>query len=121
MPKDLPAVLPLRPKTELPVAATAQTFAPPTARANTVAPAGAKERTVPPHLPSMTIRRADLATFVRFASRLASRAPMPPLRCCLFSLDSVTVTDLDVALRATLPGARDIGVVVPVPILKRFL
>ena len=40
-------------------------------------------------------------------------------RCCLFSFDSAIVTDLDVALRAHLPGARDIGVLVPVPILKR--
>jgi hypothetical protein len=66
MPKDLPAVLPLRPKTELPVAATTQTAAPPATRANTVAPAGPRERTLPAGLPSMTIRRSDLAAFVRF-------------------------------------------------------
>jgi len=69
----------------------------------------------------MIVRRADLAAFVRFASRLTSRAPMPALRCCLLSFDSAIVTDLDVALRAALPGARDIGVLVPVPILKRLL
>jgi DNA polymerase-3 subunit beta len=64
----------------------------------------------------------DLAVFVRFASRLASsRAPMPALRCSLFSFESAIVTDLDVALRARLPGARDIGVLVPVAFLKRCL
>jgi hypothetical protein len=40
---------------------------------------------------------------------------MPALGSCLLSLDSVTVTDLDFALRAILPGARDVGVLVPVP------
>jgi DNA polymerase-3 subunit beta len=69
----------------------------------------------------MTVRREDLLTFVRFASRLTAKAPLPALRCCLFSFDSAVVTDLDVALRACLPGARDIGALVPVPILKRLL
>jgi DNA polymerase-3 subunit beta len=39
----------------------------------------------------------------------------------LFSFDSAIVTDLDVALRARFPGARDIGVLVPVAVLKRCL
>src|SRR5262249_37656976 len=69
----------------------------------------------------MIVERADLAAFVRFASRLTSRAPMPVLRCCLFSSDSAVVTDLDVALRGHLPGVRDIGVLVPAPSFKRFL
>jgi hypothetical protein len=46
---------------------------------------------------------------------------MPALGCSFFSLDSAIVTDLDVALRARLPGARDIGVLVPVAVLKRCL
>ena len=82
-------------------------------------PAEPTRLTKTPALAGMIVRRADLAAFVRFASRLTSRAPMPALRCCLFSFDSAIVTDLDVALRAHLPGARDIGALVPVPILKR--
>jgi DNA polymerase-3 subunit beta len=46
---------------------------------------------------------------------------MPALRCSAFSFESAIVTDLDVALRARLPGARDIGVLVPVAVLKRCL
>jgi DNA polymerase-3 subunit beta len=69
----------------------------------------------------MTVTRADLAIFVRFASRLASRAPMPALGCSLFSFESAVVTNLDVALRAHLPGARDIGGLIPVAVLKRCL
>jgi hypothetical protein len=32
----------------------------------------------------------------------------------MFAFDSMVVTDLDVALRGALPGARDIAVLVPV-------
>jgi hypothetical protein len=65
--------------------------------------------------------RRQLAQFVRFASRLTTRSATPALRCCLFGLDSVVVTDLDVAFRGSLPGARDVGVLVPVETLKRCL
>src|SRR5262249_57587475 len=84
-------------------------------------PAKPRRSTTTPALPNMIVQRADLAAFVRFASRLTSRAPTPALRCCLFAFDSAVVTDLDVALRTHLPGARDIGVLVPAPSLKRFL
>src|SRR5438046_8623586 len=66
----------------------------------------------PPSLPGMVLVRRQLAPFIRFASRLTTKSATPALRCCLFGLDSVLVTDLDVALRASLPGARDIGVLV---------
>jgi hypothetical protein len=46
---------------------------------------------------------------------------MPALKCSLFSFESAIVTDLDVALRARIPGARDVGVLVPVAVLKRCL
>ena len=68
----------------------------------------------------MLVRR-HLGQFIRFASRLTARSATPALRCCLFGLDSVVVTDLDVALRGALPGARDIGVLVPIEALKRCL
>src|SRR5262249_47412975 len=99
-----------------------QTVAPATkSHVNPPPPANPSRSNTTPALPKMTVRRTDLAAFIRFASRLAGRAPLPALRCCLFSFDSAVVTDLAVALRAHLPGARDIGVLVPVPILKRSL
>ena len=120
MPKDLPATIPARFDRQV-AAVSSQIAAPATMSHAHPPPAKPRRSTKTPALPGMIVRRADLAAFVRFASRLTSRAPMPALRCCLFSFDSAIVTDLDVALRATLPGARDIGVLVPVPILKRLL
>ena len=120
MPKDLPATIPARLDRQVPVVST-QIAAPATMSHAHPPPAKPTRSTKTPALPGMIVRRADLAAFVRFASRLTSRAPMPALRCCLFAFDSAAVTDLDVALRATLPGARDIGALVPVPILKRLL
>jgi hypothetical protein len=77
---------------------------------------------VQPFSPGILLVRRHLAQFIRFASRLTTRSKSTPaLRCCLFGLDSVVVTDLDVALRGSLPGARDIGVLVPVETLKRCL
>jgi hypothetical protein len=113
MPKDLPATIPARLDRQVPVVST-QIAAPATMSHAHPPPAEPTRSTKTPALPGMIVRRADLAAFVRFASRLTSRAPMPALRCCLFALDSAAVTDLDVALRATLPGARDIGVLVPI-------
>src|SRR5437867_8412587 len=119
MPKDLPATIPARLDRRVPAVGT-QILAPATiTHADPSPPAMPTRSTTTPALPGMTVRRADLAAFIRFASRLAGRAPLPALRCCLFAFDSAAVTDLDVALRAPLPGARDIEVLVPVPILKR--
>jgi DNA polymerase III sliding clamp (beta) subunit (PCNA family) len=67
----------------------------------------------------MVLARQHLAHFVRFASRVTARSATPGLRCCLFGADSVIVTDLDLSLRTLLPGARDIGVLVPLDVLKR--
>src|SRR5207249_55011 len=63
--------------------------------------------------------RRALMLALRFASRLASRAPIPALTACLFVDGFMLATDLDVALRARLPGARDFGVLVPAEQLKR--
>jgi DNA polymerase III sliding clamp (beta) subunit (PCNA family) len=69
----------------------------------------------------MVLTRQQLANFIRFASRVTARSVTPGLRCCLFGVDTAVVTDLDVSLRTTLPGARDIGVLVPADVLKRAL
>jgi len=73
----------------------------------------------PSALPGMVLTRQHLAYFVRFASRVTTKSATPGLRCCLFGTDFAVVTDLDFALRTVLPGARDIGVLVPVEVLKR--
>jgi hypothetical protein len=72
-----------------------------------------------PSVPGMALARRHLAHFIRFASRVTSRSRTPGLRSCVFGTDSVVVTDLDISLRTVLPGARDIGVLVPVDVLKR--
>src|SRR5262245_56855552 len=119
MPKDLPATILARLHRQVPTVRT-QTVSPATTSHNDPPlPVEPRRSTATTALLNMMVRRTDLAAFVRFASRLTSRAPMPALRSCLFSFDSAVVTDLDVALRARLPGARDIGVLVPVPVLKR--
>jgi hypothetical protein len=115
MSDDLPANLPVRQTKEV----TRQSK-------GTVAPANppaalTKVIQVPPSSSGILLVRRQLAQFVRFASRLTTRSATPALRCCLFGLDSVVVTDLDVALRGSLPGARDVGVLVPVETLKRCL
>jgi DNA polymerase III beta subunit, C-terminal domain/DNA polymerase III beta subunit, central domain len=75
----------------------------------------------PPSLPGIVLTRRHLAQFIRFASRLTTKSATPALRCCLFGFGSVVATELDVALRGSLPGARDVGVLVPVEALKRCL
>ena len=120
MPKDLPATIPVRLNPETSVVKPETVPPSPTSKAALLPPAKSPSLSAPA-LPAMTVPRADLAVFVRFASRLASRAPMPALRCSLFSFESAIVTDLDVALRERLPGVRDIGVLVPVAVLKRCL
>jgi hypothetical protein len=67
----------------------------------------------------MVLTRQHLAHFVRFASRVTARSATPGLRCCRFATDTVVVTDLDVSLRTVLPGARDIGALIPVDVVKR--
>jgi hypothetical protein len=67
----------------------------------------------------MVLTGRHLAHFVRFASRVTAKSATPGLRSCLFGADSAVVTDLDVSLRAILLGARDIGVLIPVDVLKR--
>src|SRR6185369_1619204 len=75
----------------------------------------------PPALPGMVLTRQHLAHFLRFASRVTARSATPGLRSCLFGAESVVVTDLDVSLRTILPDARDIGVLIPVDVLKRSI
>jgi hypothetical protein len=117
MPK-LPATLPARPKKDLSavnsreVAAASKAPAPPIV-------IDATRHT--PALPGMTVRRDDLARFMRFAALVATRSAMPSLRCVRFGHEVVAATDLDVWLSAELPGARDIGVLVPTVVLKQFL
>src|SRR5262249_28942567 len=72
-----------------------------------------------PSIPGMVLTRRHLANFIRFASRVRARSATPGLRCCLFGADSAVVTNLDLSLRTILPGARDIGVLIPVDVLKR--
>ena len=113
MSDNLPAKLPVRQTKEV----TRQSKAT-AAPANPLA-ALTKVVQVQPSPPGILLVRRHLGQFIRFASRLTARSATPALRCCLFCLDSVVVTDLDVALRGALPGARDIGVLVPIEALKR--
>jgi DNA polymerase III beta subunit, C-terminal domain/DNA polymerase III beta subunit, central domain len=115
MSDNLPAKLPVRQTKEVTrqSKATAAPANPPAALTKVVQ--------VQPSPPGILLVRRHLGQFIRFASRLTARSATPALRCCLFGLDSVVVTDLDVALRGALPGARDIGVLVPIEALKRCL
>ena len=115
MSDNLPAKLPARQTKEVTrqSKATAAPANPPAALTKVVQ--------VQPSPPGILLIRRHLGQFIRFASRLTARSATPALRCCLFGLDSVVVTDLDVALRGALPGARDIGVLVPIEALKRCL
>ena len=115
MSDNLPAKLPARQTKEVTrqSKATAAPANPPAALTKVVQ--------VQPSPPGILLVRRHLGQFIRFASRLTARSATPALRCCLFGLDSVVVTDLDVALRGALPGARDIGVLVPIEALKRCL
>jgi DNA polymerase III beta subunit, C-terminal domain/DNA polymerase III beta subunit, central domain len=115
MSDNLPAKLPVRQTKQVTrqSKATAAPANPPAALTKVVQ--------VQPSPPGILLVRRHLGQFIRFASRLTARSATPALRCCLFGLDSVVVTDLDVALRGALPGARDIGVLVPIEALKRCL
>jgi hypothetical protein len=115
MSDNLPAKLPVRQTKEVTrqSKATAAPANPPAALTKVVQ--------VQPSPPGILLVRRHLGQFIRFASRLTARSATPALRCCLFGLDSVVVTDLDVALRGALPGARHIGVLVPTEALKRCL
>ena len=115
MSDNLPAKLPVRQTKEVTrqSKATAAPANPPAALTKVVQ--------FQPSPPGILLVRRHLGQFIRFASRLTARSATPALRCCLFGLDSVVVTDLDVALRGALPGARDIGVLVPIEALKRCL
>src|SRR5436190_16782465 len=115
MSDNLPAKLPVRQTKEATIQskAAAAPGNPPAARTKVVQG--------PPSSPGILLVRRHLAQFIRFASRVTTRSATPALRCCLFGLDSVVVTDLDVAFRGSLPGARDIGVLVPIEALKRCL
>ena len=69
----------------------------------------------------LNLERRALALALRFASRLASRAPIPALTGCHFVDGFLLATDLDVALRVQLPGSHYLDVLVPVDPLKRCL
>jgi DNA polymerase III beta subunit-like protein len=115
MSDNLPAKLPVRQTKE--VTRQSKVTA---ARAN---PPAARTKVVqgPPSSPGILLVRRHLAQFIRFASRVTTKSATPALRCCMFAFESMVVTDLDVALRGSLPGARDVGVLVPVETLKRCL
>jgi hypothetical protein len=113
MSDNLPAKLPARQRKEVPPRGEVVAIA-----ANPPAPE-IKVIQAPPSLPGTVLIRRQVAQFIRFAARITAKSTTPALRCCLFGLDSVVVTDLDVALRAVLPDARDIGVLVPLETLKR--
>jgi hypothetical protein len=115
MSENLPAKVPVRQTKELsPQRSIVSITASPELRAIEAA-------TSLPSLRGVTVARRHLAQFIRFASRLTTRGATPAVRCCLFGADSVVATDLDIALRITLPGAREICVLVPVEGLKPCL
>jgi hypothetical protein len=118
MPKNLPATLPARPKKDLPAANPEKIVVVSKASDPTI-PTNATN--LPPALPGMTMKRDDLARFMRFAARVATRSAMPSLRCVRFGHEVIAATDLDVWLSAEMPGAREIGVLVPTVVLKQFL
>lgn len=119
MTDNLPARIPVRAKTE--VAPSNAPSAPATSRAENDVPMAHRDSELRPSALGLILDRRALAFALRFASRLASRAPIPALAGCLFVDGFLIATDLDVALRAELPGARDLGVLVPAEPLKRCL
>jgi DNA polymerase III beta subunit, C-terminal domain len=110
MSNTLPATLPVRQSKTLPSELT-QTTEPP-AR-------GSRVTQTLPSLPGMVLTRKHLAHVVRFASRVTTRSATPGLRSCFLDTDFLVVTNLDISLRTLLPGARNVGVLVPVEVLKR--
>jgi DNA polymerase III beta subunit, C-terminal domain len=117
MPKNLPATLPARPKKDVP--AVRHEVATVSSPSDT--PTITTTASPPPALPGMTVRRADLARFMRFGARIAGRGAIPSLRSVRFGHEAIAVTDLDVWLSAKLSGARDVGVLVPAIVLKQCL
>lgn len=119
MPNNLPARIPVRANSEIA-----------TSKAPDAAPSGPTEirAPIPPPNPQplsapacFVLDRRLLTLALRFLARLASGAPVAALNGVLFAEGFVAATNLDVALRAWIPGARDLGVLTPAEALKRFL
>jgi len=111
MSDNVPANIPVRPKKEISLPRNIARDSPALSAINHAVPS----------IPGMVLARRHLAHFIRFASRVTVKSATPGLRGCLFGADSIAVTNLDVSLRTVLPGARDIGVLVPVDVLKRCI
>jgi len=117
MPNNLPARIPARAENEVtPVSASStRAIAPAEVGApvpSATAPAAAS--------PALVLDRNALTLALRFASRLASRAPIQALKSCLLADGYLVATDLDVSLRARIPSTGYLGVlVVAADALKR--
>src|SRR5439155_19812775 len=116
MPNNLPARLPVRAENEVtPVSASStRAIVPAEVSApvpSATAPAAASA--------ALVLDRKALTLALRFASRLAARAPIQALKSCLFADGFLMATDLDASLRARIPCAGNLGVLVPAEALKR--
>ena len=116
MPNNLPARLPVRAENEVtPVSASStRALVPAEVSApvpSATAPAAASA--------ALVLDRKALTRALRFASRLASRAPIQALKSCLFADGYLVATDLDVSLRARISSTGYLGVLVAADALKR--
>ncbi len=118
MRNNLPARIPVRAETETTpaTASSASVVAP----AETCTPIPRPAPEPQPAFTGLVLDRRALAFALRFASRLASRAPIQALKSCLFADGYLVATDLDVSLRARIPSTGYLGVlVVAADALKR--
>ena len=118
MPSNLPARIPVRAENQVTRASASVTRA--IASAD-VGPPVPPATPVPTAFQPVVLDRKALTFVLRFASRLASRAPIQALKSCLFADGFLVATDLDVALRARIPSTGYLDVLVAADALKRCL
>jgi DNA polymerase III subunit beta len=116
MPNNLPARLPVRAENEVTPVSASSTRAIVPAEVSAPVPSATAPAAASP---ALVLDRKALTLALRFASRLASRAPIQALKSCLFADGFLVATDLDVSLRVRIPCAGDLGVLVPAEALKR--
>ena len=116
MPSNLPARIPVRAEHQATRASASGTRAVACAEIGLPVPPSTP---VPTASQPLVLDRKALTFVLRFASRLAARAPIQALKSCLFADGFLMATDLDASLRARIPCAGNLCVLVPAEALKR--
>jgi hypothetical protein len=116
MPNNLPARLPVRAENEVTPVSASSTRAIVPAEVSAPVPSATAPAAASP---ALVLDRKALTLALRFASRLASRAPIQALKSCLFADGYLVATDLDVSLRARIPSTGYLDVLVAADALKR--